>query len=424
MKRIYHPQRLPVLVLGTVLALSLNGADPLNDAERWPQWLGPQRNGHVATAAWPSKLDDQHLRPLWKAALGPGYSGPIIDQERIYTTETRDKHREIVTAFNRTTGDLIWRKEWEGAMSVPFFAKANGDWIRSTPALDGDRLYVAGMRDVLVCLSTRDGQELWRVDFPKRFQSPLPAFGFVSSPLVDATSVYVQAGAAVVRLDKLTGETLWRSLADDGGMSGSAFASPVLATLGGRQQLLVQTRTKLAGLHPTDGRELWAQPIGAFRGMNILTPTVHGEAVFTSAYGGKSHLFQITRHGETWEVSPRWAEKTQGYMTTPVVVGHHAYQHLRNQRFRCVDLDTGKEAWMTDRGFGKYWSLVTNGESILSLDQDGTLRLIRASPEAFELVDSRKVSEEETWAHVALAGRTLAIRELGGLAVFAWENPR
>lgn len=79
-------------------------------------------------------------------------------------------------------------------MSVPFFARSNGDWIRATPALDGDTLYVAGMRDVLVALNITDGSERWRLDFVKRFGSDLPTFGFVSSPLIDGDSVYVQAG--------------------------------------------------------------------------------------------------------------------------------------------------------------------------------------------------------------------------------------
>ena len=69
-------------------------------------------------------------------------------------------------------------------MTVPFFAASNGSWIRATPACDGETLYVAGMRDVLHATRLRN----WRhkhgdVDFTKRFDSPMPAFGFASSPL-------------------------------------------------------------------------------------------------------------------------------------------------------------------------------------------------------------------------------------------------
>ena len=145
-------------------------------------------------------------------------------------------------------------------MKVPFFAARNGSWVRSTPAYDGEYLYVAGMRDVLVCLRARDGSEVWRVDFMETFDTPLPDFGFVCSPLVIGDAVYVQAGGGFARLERKTGAVRWRSLQDGGGMQDSAFSSPVLASLQGVPQLVVQTRAALAGVDPEDGTVLWQHP--------------------------------------------------------------------------------------------------------------------------------------------------------------------
>ena len=278
------------------------------------------------------------------------------------------------------------------------------------------------MRDVLVCLDARDGKEIWRKDFVKELEAPLPDFGFVCSPLIDGDAVYVQAGASVVKLDKLTGMILWRSLKDKGGMWGSAFSSPVIATVGGQRQLIAQTRVKLAGLNLDDGKVLWEQPVEAFRGMNILTPIPFEDGIFTSAYGGRTHFFRVTQQDGKWSVSEQWRDKVQGYMSTPVVVNGHAYQHAKNQRLRCIDLKTGAEKWMTKESFGKYWSLVVNGDRILGLDQRGTLHLLRANPETFELLDTRKVSDSETWAHLAVAGEQLFVRELNALSAFGWTN--
>src|SRR5580765_4150907 len=191
-------------------------------------------------------------------------------------------------------------------MTVPFFAAANGNWIRATPFFDGESLYVAGMRDVLVCLDARTGAGRWRVDFVEKLKAPLPAFGFVSSPLVDGDAVYVQAGASVVRLDKRTGEIRWRSLKDDGGMNGSAFSSPVLAELAGRRQLIAQTREKLAGLDPATGEVLWSQVVPAFRGMNILTPVVFGDAIFTTSYQNKAWRYGVVKDGDRFSVKEAW----------------------------------------------------------------------------------------------------------------------
>lgn len=260
-----------VLLLAVASATEVRAEDKTST---WPQWRGPSRDGKIVAAPWPDKLT---LELRWRKDLGPSYSGPVIAEDRIFTTETRNEQDEVVLAFDRESGNELWRAEWAGAMSVPFFAKSNGDWIRATPAYDGKSLYVAGMRDVLVSLDAGSGDENWRVDFVERFKSPLPAFGFVCSPLVTADAVYVQAGAGLVKVDKRTGDTRWRSLVDEGGMWGSAFSSPFLTEIAGHQQLLVQTRNRLVGVDPDSGAELWTRDIEAFRGMNILTPTVYDD---------------------------------------------------------------------------------------------------------------------------------------------------
>ena len=392
-------------------------------AQDWPQWRGPDRDGLVSGPAWPEKLDTNHLREVWRAQLGPSYSGPIVAADRVFTTESKDKKFEIVTAFDRFTGKQLWRAQWEGAMSVPFFAKSNGDWVRSTPALDADRLYVAGMRDVLVCLDARDGKEVWRKDFVKGLNTPLPDFGFVCSPLVDGDAVYVQAAAGFVRLNKHTGEVVWRTLADKGGMWGSAFSSPSIATLAGQRQLLAQTRDQLAGVNLADGKVLWGQPVEAFRGMNILTPVAHNDTLFTSSYGGKTIGFKVAQADGSFKVTQSWMHKAQGHMSTPVVINGVAYEHLKSQRMMAIEVETGRELWTASEGFGKYASLVAQGDRILALDQRGLLYLLRANPKQFELLDKRRLNDAESWGHLAVAGEDLFVRELNALAAYRWKAP-
>ena len=404
------------LVVGLMLLLS---AVTAADAP-WHQWRGPNRDGFVAGAAWPDGLDQSRLERLWRVDLGPSYSGPVVAGDLVIVTETRDAKTEHVRALDRATGQERWHVEWEGSMSVPFFAASNGSWIRSTPCVDGDRVYVAGMRDVLVCLEAATGKEIWRVDFTKALESPLPAFGFVSSPLVIGDHVYVQAGSGFVKLEKATGKVVWRTLDDGGGMMGSAFSSPYPATIGGVPQILVQTREELAGIDPDNGTVLWKTSVEAFRGMNIVTPSVHDGRVFTTSYGGGSFLFAIDPDNTQKPVEQVWRNKIQGYMSTPIVMGDHAYVHLRNQRFACLDLATGKEAWIT-KPFGRYWSMVAQGDRILALDETGDVRLIKATPEQFELLGEAKVAAEESWAHLAIEGQELYVRDLEGLSAYRWK---
>lgn len=405
------------IVLLLIMAVGLSAGL----AADWPQWRGVQRDGQFAGPAWPDKLDTKHLQQAWRVELDPSYSGPLVVGGRVFTTETKDKKFEVVTAFDHQSGKQLWRAEWKGALSVPFFAKSNGDWIRATPACDGDSLFVAGMRDVLVCLDVATGMERWRFDFVKQLKAPVPDFGFVCSPLVDGDAVYVQAGASFVKLNKRTGEVLWRTLKDGGGMWGSVFSSPVLATLAGRRQLVVQTREKLAGVDPNDGKVLWEQAVEAFRGMNILTPVVHEGVLFTSSYGGKTIGFKVAQTDGQFTVREAWRHKAQGYMSTPVVVDGVAYTHLKSQRVMAIEVASGRELWTSDKSFGKYWSLVARGDRILALDQGGQLFLLRANREKFDLLDQRKLTDKETWAHLAVTDDGIIVRELKALSAFRWQ---
>ena len=163
---------------------------------------------------------------------------------------------------------------------------------------------------------------------------------------------------------------------------GVRFSSPFPATLNGVPQILVQTRQMLAGVDGDTGKVLWSQPVKAERGMNILTPTVIGNKIFTSAYGGGSVLFDVGQANSSDAVAVKevWRTKPQAYMSSPIVIGNHIYLHLRNQRLTCLEIETGKEEWTTTP-HGKYWSMVANGSKIMALDERGDLLLFNASPE-------------------------------------------
>jgi outer membrane protein assembly factor BamB len=407
-------------MIALITLLATIHADPA--AATWPQWRGPTRDGIVANAApWPSNFD--HFQKRWLVTdLGPSYSGPILDAKRVYTTETRDKTTEVVTAYDRKSGEKLWSQQWAGSLSVPFFAAANGSWIRSTPSVDGDDLFVAGIRDRLVCLNATNGEIRWSLDCMAEFKSPAPDFGCVCSPLVTKDAIYIQAGAGVLKVSR-QGKVLWREQSDGGGMFGSAFSSPVLARFGDRETLIVQTRTKLVGLDPDSGKAYFSREIPSFRGMNILTPTVFAsDAIFTSTYGGTTQLFNVATDAATINLRDGWKFKYEGNMTSPIVIDGHAYLFGKDQRAVCFNLKTGEQAWRSDKSFGKYWNLVANGNRILALDSRGILLLLNANPKEFEIVAQKKLPSNDTWAHIAVAGNEVVIRDLNGLTSYIWTE--
>lgn len=408
------------LTLVGVIAFQ-SGRGLVQSDESWPQWRGPQRNGVIEGVAWPQTLGVESLSRSWRVELGDGYPGPIVSGGRVFTVESGSKKVETVRAFDQETGELLWDRAWAGGMKVPFFAAKNGSWVKSTPATDGKSLLVGGMQELLVSLDVETGEENWQIDFSNLLKSERPSFGFVCSPVIDDGFVFVQAGGGIAKIDIETGELVWHVGAGGDGMNDGAFSSPIIGNLMGARQLVVQGREALKGLNIDSGQILWQQKVKAFRGMNIVTPVAFEDSFFTTTYGGRARLWTIGKTGEQFEVENPWDNKLQGYMCTPVVVNGHAYFHLRNQRAACVDLRTGEIAWVTDERFGKYWSIVAQGDRLLALDEQGELILFRANPDRFELVDRREIANSETWGHLTVVDGQLFVRELNGLSAWDWK---
>ncbi len=390
------------------------------ESNTWPQWRGPTRDSLV-TGTWPDNL--QGLEKTWRIVLDKGYPGPIVGPQHVFVAETASKETEIVRALDRASGVEVWRASWPGKGSVPFFASRNGDWIRSTPAFDGETLFVGGMNELLVALDAQTGEERWRVDFPATFGTKVPDFGFSTSPLVDGEFIYVQAADSLFKLDKATGTAVWRSL--DGKadiMSSGAFSSPVLATLEGKRQLIVQSRTHLHGIDPADGTVLWKHEVPSFRGMNILTPVVYGDGIFTSTYRNSSYFYRVHTTDAGLAAQETWTHKAQAYMSSPVIIGDNVFVHLGNGRLAAIGLESGEERWTTSERFGSYLSMISNGDKILGLSDDGALYLVSANAEQFELLDKATISEQETWAHLAIAGDEIFVRELKAITAYRWRD--
>lgn len=403
--------------------VAVDAADPVDAADAsqsddsgastWNQWRGPTRDG-VWSGGLPETLADVSL--AWEKPLAPSYSGPVANRDTVFTTETVDESFERVTAYDLKTGAQRWTARWDGAMTVPPFAAANGSWIKATPALDDDALVVLGIRDELVCLDPDTGEKRWQVDLAERFDSRRPMFGAVCSPIIDGDAIYVQGGGATLKLDKSNGQTIWRTLADQ--EDDDAFSSPILATIAGVKQLVVQTRTELCGVSVDDGSLLWSEPIEAFRNMNVLTPTIIDDAVFTAAHSGRSQMFDVTLADGQWTLTERWNQKIQAYMSSPVVLDQTIYLHAKSDRLTAMDVASGEILW-TDRPLGKYQSLVRSRDAILALVNTGELLLIKPSREQLDVIDRRQVADD-SWAYLAMIEGGFVVRDLDALKVYRW----
>ena len=407
-----------VAVLTGWAASHAPGADVYCDS--WPQWRGPSRNGMVSGVAWPESLKEGRLELVWRKALPPSFSGPVVVGNKVFVTETKGREHEGARAFDRESGEEIWRARWSDTMEVASLGASMGSWIRATPAYEGGELFVAGMPDVLVCLDAETGKERWRADFHKRYGTPLPELGFVSSPLVMEDRVFVQAADSLVAVERKSGKSVWRSLIRKDVGQGS-YSSPDFGAVLGRRQVLVANIDAIAGVKPDTGEVLWQRVLDSYDQGCILAPIVYRGGILTSTRASRTGFYPLVEKDGRLEVDDGWKNKLVAYMSSPIVTDDHAYLHLKNGRLACIALESGEVKWISKRSFGKYVSMIGRGDRILGLSNEGRLLLLAADPDRFRLLDSREISESETWGYLAMAGKELYVRERDAIAVYRWE---
>ena len=416
-----HSRIRPLSWFAVILCFMTLRVFPADESGTWPQWRGPTRDGKVpGDTPWPDSLSADHLTQTWRVELSEGYSSPIVTPRHVIVLETRNKTHEVVRALDRLTGNESWNCAWEGSMEVADFGARVGNWIKSTPTFDSGRLFVSGMRDVLVCLDEASGSEIWRVDFSKRYGTPIPELGFICSPLVTGDSVYVQTADSTVCVDKWTGESRWRSLVEDEKGHGS-YSSPDIQPVFGKPQILVAMISDIAGLDPDSGDVLWSERLDSVDLGAILTPVVYKDQIFTSTRASRSGMYKLSKAAGHLGVTKTWQNKATVYMSPPIVLNDCIYLHLKSSRMACLNLETGEEQWTSTKSMGYYCSMVSHGDRILALSNEGELLLFRASPERFDPLDSRKISESETWGHPTVAGSSLYIRELNAISAYQWK---
>ena len=181
-------------------------------AEDWPQWQGPDRNAVSNEKGLLQQWPEAGPPLAWRVdGLGGGDSAPAIADGRLFGMSNRDG-KEIVWARSEKDGKEIWFAPIGDAVSQQMPQSKEGPGC--TPAVDDNRLYVIGMSGRVACLSVDDGQVIWQRSMIDDFGGIAPMWSFRESPLVDGDKVICTPGASdamIVALNKLTGETIWKS---------------------------------------------------------------------------------------------------------------------------------------------------------------------------------------------------------------------
>jgi outer membrane protein assembly factor BamB len=402
-------KRTIILVFGAAISV------PALGAADWPQWRGPARDGRAGLpvpASFPEKLS-----PAWKVPVGEGHASPVVVGDRIYVFGREGEH-EIVQALELASGQRVWRYSAPAPYTTNSAATAHGKGPKATPVVAGGRVFTFGISGILTCLDAASGRLAWRKEFGSGSSDSSPLYGVASSPVVDGGRVIVHVGGpgkgALTAFEAATGAVVWAWKGD-----GPAYASPVVAVVGGVRQVVTFSESFLVGVAADRGELLWKIPFTTPWVQNAVTPIVDGDTVIYSGLDQPVRALKVVRRAPGWTTEPRWeSADVATYMSTPVLDGGRLYglSHRKRGQFFCLDAATGKTAWLSDGRQGENAAMVAAGGAVLALTTDSELIVLPQKARAFAPVRRYRVAESPTWAHPVLTSEGVLVKDRDHLA--------
>ena len=392
-----------VMVLGTAVF-----------ATDWPQWQGPDRTRSSKETGLLKEWPATGPAVVWTATgLGSGYGSMAIAGDRVYLQAAVGRNSGLV-ALNRADGKVLWAKG-----VGPAAGNDKGGGPRSTPTVDGDRVYILTENGDLACLGM-DGAILWNRNILKDFRGRQIQWLISESPLVDGPHVVVSPGgpgAGMVKLDKMTGATVWTSkeLNDSAG-----YSSVIVADVGGVRTYLTFTSSAGVGVRASDGKLLFRYGNAANQVANIATPVFSNNQVFfTSAYGTGGGLVDLTAQGDG-EVKAKqvyFTREMRNHHGGVVLVDGYLYG-FSDAILTCLDFATGKVMWR-NRSVGKGSVTYADGRLYIQ-SENNVVGLAEASPEGYRETGRFEIPDKgfPSWSHPVISGGRLYVRNQDILKVY------
>jgi outer membrane protein assembly factor BamB len=326
-------------------------------ADNWPQWRGPQLNGTSNEKGLPLEWTAES-NIAWKLPL-PEWSGatPIVWGDFIFLNVAQGDALSL-WCVDRKGPTVLWKaplgggnhKEMKQNMSSP------------SPVTDGTRVYAMTGTGILKGFDFK-GAPLWSRDIQREYGRFGLNWGYASSPLLHGDALFVQVlhgmktdePSYLLRIDKLTGKTVWKVERPTDAISESpdAYTTPALIQTGSAAEIVVSGGDVVTGHDPATGQELWR-----LKGLNpsndpyyriVASPVVAGGLIIAPSRqnpiiavrpGGRG---DVTRSHKAWEFS-RGPD-----VPSPVSDGTHAFLVTDNGVVYALNARTGTVVWGPNR---------------------------------------------------------------------------
>jgi outer membrane protein assembly factor BamB len=364
-------------------------------ADQWHQWRGPGGQGHAKDAKVPLTWSEtDHI--VWKTPLpGKGNSTPIVWGDRIFLTAAAPDGKErLVLCIGTKDGKILWQRQ---AAKDPDPGKSHewNGYASASCTTDGKRVYAFFGTPGLFCYDM-EGKPLWQHRFG--IFTTETGWGVGASPFLYCDLVIQNcdndgakalppgskpgeaAPAALIALDKRTGEERWRTPRDQG----RGFSTPRLVPAkNGRQELILNGPLGVWAYNPSNGAELWhcnrTDPGDQMR---------FGEPIPVSADGilyapsGRPGPFQAIRLGGTGDVTKSnliWEVVRKGHrdVSSQIFVNNLIFAADKDGVITCHDPAEGKKLYAVRLDAGKSLaSPVSVGGKVLFLMDTGTTIIV------------------------------------------------
>jgi len=348
---------------------------------------------------------------LWEKRLSNQALGGLAATDRFVIVPDRDATdaSDIFHCLKAEDGEAVWK--------LRYFARGNLDYgnsSRSTPLIDGNRVYLFGAMGHLHCVDLESGNVIWKKDLATQFKpsGELP-WGFCGSPLLVDGKIIVTPGAAdasIVAFAAATGDLVWKT---PGNLP--SYGSLIAATLGGKRQIVGHDKDSLGGWDINTGARLWRLVPPRRNDFNVPTPVAVDGKLLVSTENNGTRVYGFDDRGM---IIPEPEVKNEDLVPdahSPVVIGGRVFGISAG--LHCLNLASGLSSiWRNeDRAFQEYGSIVAASDRILVTTQRGELLLVDGRSDEYRLLSRLRLFSDEPgiYSHPALVGGRLYVRSSG-----------
>ncbi|MBN1185851.1 MAG: PQQ-like beta-propeller repeat protein [Bacteroidales bacterium] len=381
-------------------------------SQDFPQWRGINRDGKVTgfnvPQTWPKELTQS-----WKVTVGFGDASPVLVGQKLYIF-SRQEDYEILRCLDANTGKEIWKDSYTaGVVTGP---PASHPGPRSTPTIAEGKVVTLGVNGILSCLDANSGKVFWR---KKEFTQGLPQFFTGMSPIVEDGLCIAHLGGAedgkIIGFDLSTGNIKWKWEGD-----GPSYSSPILITMDGKKQIIMQTDKNLMALALSDGKVQWQIPtLPERRFYNSASPMIDGQTIIYTGQGTGIRAIEVQKQGDGYKTVELWhnPDLNPSY-NTPVIKEGALFGLTQAGKLFCINTQNGQTAWADTSMHKNFGAILDAGSVMIALPSSSELVVFKTDKSAYSEVVRYKVADTPVYAHPLLTGNRIYVKDNETLALW------